>query len=405
MVRANNPLIALSSRPANLGDAFISGKQEARRSEIHELAKTDRTNAIARQEEIDAANAATAQAAAEEKAKMQNLKSIALGAVEVKPLLDNIETIPQATRKLEARIQEIEARNGDASDTREILDAIRAGRIDQARAGIESGLRAAEVHGFVKRDANGVPSAVPAGIQEIDHLIELSKSDDPDVASAARIKLGQDRRAGTVSAAESIANTPGQTDAVADSQATIAGAKTFAQKTEAERADSISAAGESIVTLDKNTRNLGKALRAIDDGAASGVIVNRFSPTVRAATLALEQAQAELGLDVVGATTFGALSEGELNLALTVAIPDGMKPSDLRKWIVDKQAANSKLRDYFEDQIDWLEDGGSVANFVRHKRELGGQATQSTSQSSEQQIDPSLLEFMTPAERALFGGQ
>jgi lysophospholipase L1-like esterase len=55
--------------------------------------------------------------------------------------------------------------------------------------------------------------------------------------------------------------------------------------------------------------------------------------------------RSRLGLDVVGAVTFGALSEGELNLALDVALPTDLSPPDLKKWVLNKKAAQEKVVD------------------------------------------------------------
>lgn len=51
-----------------------------------------------------------------------------------------------------------------------------------------------------------------------------------------------------------------------------------------------------------------------------------------------------LGLGVIGATTFGALSEGELNLALATALPPIKDKQKLREWVSAKREASRKLR-------------------------------------------------------------
>lgn len=83
------------------------------------------------------------------------------------------------------------------------------------------------------------------------------------------------------------------------------------------------------------------ALDAIDAGASSGKLQS-FFPSFTEATINLENAGARLGLNVIQATTFGALSEGELRLAMDTAKPP-LQPKELRKWIVAKQSAQKKL--------------------------------------------------------------
>ena len=151
-----NPSIPLASRNVGgLGAALEAGREDKRRNQLFELAKEDRT----RQQGFEDQDRAAAEQAAQ---AQQNLESIAVGAVEVKPLLDNIESIPRAVNVLTRRIQEIEARQGDASDTKEVLEMVQAGRIDQARAAVDSAIKAAEAQGIIKRPGGDVtdPSAV-----------------------------------------------------------------------------------------------------------------------------------------------------------------------------------------------------------------------------------------------------
>lgn len=185
-----------------------------------------------------------------------------------------------------------------------------------------------------------------------------------DTLSAVRIKLGQDPRA-VGSAVITTAVTPGLTGQVAESEETIRQRTKFAEATGASRAKIIDKGFESIQRIDTNIRNLNQAITALDAGATTGVIESRFLPTVRAATVALEQIQAQLGLDVVQAVQFGALSEGELTLALATALPTGLQPEELREWIANRQAAQRKLRDYYSSQIQFLDQDGTVAGFLR----------------------------------------
>lgn len=88
--------------------------------------------------------------------------------------------------------------------------------------------------------------------------------------------------------------------------------------------------------------NYDDAIAAIDEGASSGV-VDRFLPSFRESTVKLENAAQRLGLNVISATTFGALSEGELRLAMSTAVPTNLKPKELRSWLVEKKKSQMKL--------------------------------------------------------------
>ena len=152
--------------------------------------------------------------------------------------------------------------------------------------------------------------------------------------------------------------------------------------TGASRAKLIDDGFESIQGIDVNIRNLDKAIAAIDAGTSTGAIESRFFPTIRKSTVALEQIQKQLGLDVIGGVTFGALSKGELDLALAVALPTGLQPAELRQWIEDKKVAQTKLRAYFSGQVDFLDQGGTVAGFMRAQERGGQQAVQGADAST-----------------------
>ena len=214
-----------------------------------------------------------------------------------------------------------------------------------------------------------------AGQKEFESLTEGLSEEEK--VRAQRIRLGLDPRAvgsGTITTA----TTEGLTDLVAKSEASIEERKKFAELTGASRSKRIDEGFTRIEKIDTNVRNLDRAIKAIDDGASTGAIESRFFPTLRRATKELEQVQKELGLDVVGSVTFGALSEAELDLALQTALPTGLEPDALRQFLENKKAAQQKLREYYQDQINFLDQGGSIAGFLRQqergRKQQGGQA-------------------------------
>lgn len=115
-------------------------------------------------------------------------------------------------------------------------------------------------------------------------------------------------------------------------------------------------AKDAFVSLNKvqsNLANLDRVVEAIDKGAKSGFIESNL-PTWDASTIELRNLRAQLGLDVVGSVTFGALSEGELSLALDTALPKDLSPADLRTWVLNKKAAQEKLANYLSEQVRFL---------------------------------------------------
>lgn len=81
-----------------------------------------------------------------------------------------------------------------------------------------------------------------------------------------------------------------------------------------------------------------------------------------------------LGLNVIGSVTFGALSEGELNLALSTALPGIRDKAKLREWVADKREASRKLR----MELSWATAqlrAGKSSDQVREELMKRGEAT------------------------------
>lgn len=135
---------------------------------------------------------------------------------------------------------------------------------------------------------------------------------------------------------------------------------------------------DSIGKINGNIRNIDRAIAALDKGAKTGAI-QRFFPNIKAASVELGQIQRELGLDIVSAVTFGALSKGELDLALDTALPTDLDEPELRAFLERKKTAQSKLRDYYQEQVSFLDQGGSVPEFLKSQR--------GDDQPTEQEVD------------------
>ena len=189
-------------------------------------------------------------------------------------------------------------------------------------------------------------------------------------ARQAQVALGTEARAG-MSADERIANDPGLTDRVSESQSQIRESVKFAEMQGSQRSQYIDSGYQMVLKLDQNLRNISKGIDALSAGANTGYIESTFFPNIKAATIELSQIQNLLGLDVIGSVTFGALSKGELDLALETALPTDLQEEELKEWLIKKQAAQTKLRKYFRDQMDHLDQGGSVSSFLRERERTG----------------------------------
>jgi hypothetical protein len=118
-----------------------------------------------------------------------------------------------------------------------------------------------------------------------------------------------------------------------------------------------------------NIANLEEAKRLVlEEGANTGFIADNF-PSWKDSTIALDTVKNKLGLDVVGSVTFGALSQGELTLALNTALPTKLDEAGLVDWIDRKISAQGKLQDYLYAQAIYLADGDkTIGDWLRSQK-------------------------------------
>jgi len=85
-----------------------------------------------------------------------------------------------------------------------------------------------------------------------------------------------------------------------------------------------------------------------------------------------------MGLDVIGSVTFGALSEGEMRLAMDTAVPRGLQPEQLRSWLSKKREAQQKAAEMLGDAAQFLTvPGNTINDWIKKNRAAngGGQAS------------------------------
>ena len=121
------------------------------------------------------------------------------------------------------------------------------------------------------------------------------------------------------------------------------------QTTSAEaKAKMVQTTIDSIINVNSSLRNYAKAKdalrRAITNGQNITGIVSQYFPNVSVEAAELENARNALGLDVIGSVTFGALSKGELDLALTQGLPLGLDEPQLLEYIERREVALGKYR-------------------------------------------------------------
>lgn len=214
----------------------------------------------------------------------------------------------------------------------------------------------------------GKDKGLPAEAQAFNDLIKDFSLEEQKVAR--RIKAGLKGRA--ISNAELSAIESGDIKSYSDYKIQQKQGEKFAEATGAQRAKIIDKGFNSIIKIDSGIRNIDKAINAVTSGAGVGAL-EKLWPSIKASSVELDNIRGQMALDVVGATTFGALSKGELDLAKDIALPTGLDSAELTDYLQRKKTAQEKLRAYYNDQIQFLDQGGTVAGFLRNKERSGSQ--------------------------------
>lgn len=283
----------------------------------------------------------------------------------------------------EDRIDSIDKLKGDPTGSQFLLDKFNEGDIPGLITGMTKAVNIGMDQGFLKdtRPKQDKPAEKPAGQREFES--KTSSLTDEQRKQAVLIDLGLSPRA--VGSAIQTISDKGIAEAIGTAKGTINQRAKFGELKGASRSRVIDKGVETITKIDAGLRNINSAITLLQEGAGVGAI-ERFLPSFKASSVALDNVQKRMALDVIGAVTFGALSQGELNLAKEVALPTGLNSEQLIDHLQKRASAQNKLRDYYNEQIQFLDEGGSVAGFMRKKdRERAGstaqpKATEATSQ-------------------------
>ena len=128
---------------------------------------------------------------------------------------------------------------------------------------------------------------------------------------------------------------------------------------------------DSMKKVRTSTGNMTDAIRALNKGANTGPIVSML-PSFRESTIELDNIRGKMGLDIVGATSFGALSESELKFALDVALPDNLEPEALKVWLTEKRDAQRKLGKELLKAATFLgKPGNTISKYIEQETGAG----------------------------------
>ena len=275
---------------------------------------------------------------------------------------------------------------GNAPESRAIAEAV----INDPSIAQDQALRTLALHAPEKykayREAIGEGDAnLPSGTREFNTLVDAAGGDDNLRSRAARIELGLDQRAGTGAAPQVVdvggvphifdrnkqklvvAKVDGDTvttDTVAESEGKIASTKKAMESSIAMS----NKAMEQLAPIRTKLANYDDAIRALEEGAETGAVVSLF-PSFKSASIELDNIRGQMGLDVIGGTTFGALSESELAFALDTALPNKLNGPELKAWLVRKKAVQEKLSKELESAAIYLgKPGNSPAGYLEFRR-------------------------------------
>ena len=120
-------------------------------------------------------------------------------------------------------------------------------------------------------------------------------------------------------------------------------------------------AWEAYGRLQTSVGNIDEAIAALDRGAESGLVYDML-PRVSEAGASLQNAMDRMGLDVVGSVTFGALSEAEMRLAMSTAVPRGLDAAELRVWLERRRTAQISAARTMAAAAEYLTTPGNTIN-------------------------------------------
>ncbi|MBL4622903.1 MAG: hypothetical protein JKY89_10935 [Immundisolibacteraceae bacterium] len=252
--------------------------------------------------------------------------------------------------------------NGDTSGTDAVLTKMASGDSAGVLRGLDSAKEAGVQLGFLKDTEAEAIKRKTAGEREFESL--TGGLTDDQKKEATLIKLGLSPRA--VGSAIQTISDQGLADQIGKVKATIKQREKFGELTATRRSKVIDNGFSKIEKINAGILNIDRAITVLNSGAGVGAI-QKFLPSFKASSVELDNIQKSMALDVIGSVTFGALSEGELNLAKEVALPTGLDTPQLIDHLNRRKSAQEKLRSYYSEQINFLDQGGTVAGFLRSK--------------------------------------
>lgn len=198
-------------------------------------------------------------------------------------------------------------------------------------------------------------SDTKAGTSEREFNNLIADFTPKEQAKAKRVKAGLEGRASSNALQTAIDAGPGALKEYLDAVGSESGSKKAGDAAIARSEKAF----DSVEKIKTSISNIDEGIRLLDEGAETGPIM-ALLPSVRSTAVQLDNLQSRLGLDVIGNTTFGALSQSELEFALKTALPKNLEPKDLRAWLVKKKESQTKLAGYLTEVAQFLGTPGNT---------------------------------------------
>ncbi len=260
---------------------------------------------------------------------------------------------------LQNRLESIEQLGGDPAETLGTLELIRSGdpaKIQEALLDLRQADQIMVAQGVLPSmggktagKQKGVTDVVSIG--GVPHTLGTTFDQATGEWTNQVVPIGADGQKVEMMDSRGVTTSNRVNQARNESQAAAAGSAAIARSE--KYFDRVEKARESVLNIDS-------AIAAIDKGAQSGSLA-QYLPSFRQSSKELDAAGRRMGLDVVGAVTFGALSKGELDLAMANALPQSMEGPELRAWLVSRKTAQIKLATYFETAAIYMGEEGNTA--------------------------------------------
>jgi len=277
-----------------------------------------------------------------------------------------LESTPSAQRAglIHARIQKLQSEGRDATETMKLLDMDEQQQ-NQAALGIQLADLSTKERFAYRQKRAAIAGKLKTGVEvksskilDDGTTVQVMKDGTTQVTSPGGAVLSGDERVSAIQEAQEFG---------VDIQQRRAKGRRVGTETAKVALNAFDRVGK----IRQNIDDLNEGIRLVrEEGAETGPIASKL-PSFRAATKRLDNLQGRLGLNVVGAVTFGALSKGELDLAKDVALPKGLNEDEIVDWMEVRVAAQQKLANNLEDAALFLSDPeNTVADLIRRNRAM-----------------------------------